>query len=167
MSNKNTQFKKGQIPWNKTVHLEKLCPKCAKTFFVKPSLDRVVCCSISCSKKGETTSEKQKEKARQLMTGNIYSIGRVPWNKGKRFTQVTGENNRLWKGSKVSYFALHSWVRRHLGAPNECSKCGDNSSHRYHWANIDHTYKRNLTDWIRMCPKCHMSYDKELRSLKI
>lgn len=47
----DTRFKKGIIPWNKKVKLEKIC-KCGKVFFVKPSLDRVKNCSCSCAKKG-------------------------------------------------------------------------------------------------------------------
>lgn len=43
----------------------------------------------------------------------------------------------------------------------QCSVCGTIESKRYDWANIDHTYKRILEDYIRMCRKCHFSYDQE------
>ncbi len=75
----------------------------------------------------------------------------------KRFT---GEGNPLWKGDKVNYRALHSWVERWLGKASSCSFCGKEGG-RLHWANKDHLYKRNLIDWISLCPACHGYYDKQ------
>jgi len=73
-----------------------------------------------------------------------------------------GKDNKNWKGSKVGYAALHHWVYRELGFPNECEECGIKSeSHRkIHWANISHKYKRDLNDWKRLCAKCHWQFDR-------
>jgi len=27
------------------------------------------------------------------------------------------------------------------------------------WANKDHKYKRDISDWMRLCAKCHTHYD--------
>jgi hypothetical protein len=87
-------------------------------------------------------------------TGNLY-------NKGKKRPNLAGSANNQWKGDNVGYFALHSWVRRHLGRPMECWECGFTSSNnrQFHWANISHEYKRDTEDWARLCVKCHRAYD--------
>lgn len=100
-------------------------------------------------------------------------------NTGKRYTQETKDKHRAialilgfkppilhgaahprWTGDNGSYHALHQWVRFHLRAPKECEHCGDTSQKRYDWANKSHEYKRDLSDWIRLCVKCHRAYDK-------
>lgn len=78
--------------------------------------------------------------------------GRRAWNKGVS----EGEGNR-WKGENVKYSGLHMWVRKHLGKAVECSVCGSRSY--VDWANISHSYKRNLEDWKQMCRSCHLIYD--------
>jgi len=72
-----------------------------------------------------------------------------------------GEKHDRWKGDDATYGAIHEWVYRHLGQPNECKRCGKNDLRKsqYHWANIGHTYKRNKEDWIRLCVSCHKRYD--------
>lgn len=74
---------------------------------------------------------------------------------GKR----TGALNHKWKGDNVGYLALHSWVERNLGKPSLCENCKTVSAKKYEWANVDHSYKRNLKDWIRLCTPCHREYD--------
>ena len=70
------------------------------------------------------------------------------------------EKNPMWKGDKVKYMGLHNWVRRHLGTPKKCENCGlNNENKEYHWANKSGKYLRDLSDWIRLCVKCHKAYD--------
>lgn len=74
-----------------------------------------------------------------------------------------GNKNIFWKGDNVSYRALHSWVVRWLGRPNKCERCGRvGYGHWMHWANLSGNYLRDLSDWIRLCAKCHVNYDQEL-----
>lgn len=73
---------------------------------------------------------------------------------------LKGEERYNWKGDKVGYRGLHQWVNRRLGKPMCCDMCGDLKKSRYHWANKSHEYKRDITDWIRLCAKCHKEYDK-------
>lgn len=90
---------------------------------------------------------KHSEEARQKMS------------KAKR-GKKTNEDHPHWKGDNVGYVALHGWVKRRLGKPNQCEKCGENGSgHRMHWANKSGEYKRDLSDWLRLCAKCHKRYD--------
>lgn len=72
-----------------------------------------------------------------------------------------GIKNNKWKGDDVGNVALHSWVKRKLGRPTKCEFCGfeSESPFRIHWANKSHEYKRDITDWLRLCVPCHKKYD--------
>lgn len=67
-----------------------------------------------------------------------------------------------WKGDKVGYGALHDWVRSRLGRPDTCEECGEIGlkGSQIHWANISGKYKRDLTDWQRLCVSCHFKKDQ-------
>lgn len=73
----------------------------------------------------------------------------------------SGENNSTWKGNKATYAALHYRVEAQRGKPQECSVCErtDNGT-CYEWANLTGNYW-DVTDYSRMCRKCHRAYDKE------
>lgn len=71
----------------------------------------------------------------------------------------TNENHPLWVGNKVSYQALHAWVARKLGKPNQCENCNTIESTRFEWANISGEYRRDLDDWVRLCISCHHIID--------
>lgn len=72
----------------------------------------------------------------------------------------TGDKKNSWKGDNVGYSGLHKWVTKHLGQPKYCAYCQTTIAKKYQWANISHAYKRDLDDWIRLCVKCHMAYDR-------
>lgn len=103
--------------------------------------------------------------------------GSIPWNKGlkgyragipKPWKRVSDEKNPSWKGDSVGYRGLHLWVTKHLGKPNKCSHCGIlGEGHKMHWANKSGDYLRELSDWIRLCVKCHGKHDKMLRKIKL
>ena len=71
----------------------------------------------------------------------------------------TNEAHPNWKADNVSYSALHMWVVRNRGRPQHCEHCGTTEKKMYHWANIDHCYRRNLNDYIRLCCSCHKRHD--------
>ncbi len=71
-----------------------------------------------------------------------------------------GKNHWNWRGDDVSYGALHGWVKRKLGFPKKCEICGVENK-ILDWANKDHTYKRDINNWVRLCKKCHLKYDIE------
>lgn len=83
----------------------------------------------------------------------------VAWNKGLKVPQQTGEKHALWKGTEVSYSALHHWISRHKGKALNCSECGLKEG-KFEWANVDGKYKRVLEDYVSMCKPCHRKYDK-------
>ena len=97
-----------------------------------------------------------------------HSHPSTEFKKGQRASPKTefkkGENvnekHRLWKGDNVSYSGLHYWIHRKLGMPKICCNCGTIQAKKYEWANISGEYKRDLTDWIRLCKRCHSLKDE-------
>lgn len=75
-------------------------------------------------------------------------------------TGMPGERNPNWRGDGVGYSALHEWVTRQLGSPRKCETCGSKRAVRYEWANISGEYKRLVSDWRRLCKKCHNRLDQ-------
>lgn len=112
-----------------------------------------------------------------------------PWNKGRKGTYHTGysywkdkkfsiehiekirrwhtENKIAWKGDLAGYHAMHKWVIAVKGKPKKCEKCGATDKKRYEWANIDHSYKRVESDYIRMCKSCHMKFDIKYNNYRV
>lgn len=76
-------------------------------------------------------------------------------------TRRYGTDNNKWRGDDVGNKALHGWVKRKLGRPMKCEFCGFTTDNPYqiHWANRSHAYKRDVTDWLRLCVPCHKKYD--------
>lgn len=101
---------------------------------------------------------------------------KTPWNKGITYTveqkkrlNLTGlslgrkhnEENQNWKGEFASYSALHYWIYRRLGKASYCTFDISHISTRYHWANISKEYRRDIKDFMSLCPSCHYYYDKK------
>lgn len=96
--------------------------------------------------------------------GHRTNNGLPAWNRGKLLPMMWDENHHAYKGDKVSYRNLHRWVERRLGKPMACDECGISGSIKgkkrpYHWANISGIYQRVITDWRRLCTKCHGAFD--------
>ena len=62
-----------------------------------------------------------------------------------------------WKGDEVGYRTLHKWVTKHFGKATYCSNDLTHKASRFHWANISGEYKRDITDWHQLCPKCNFN----------
>lgn len=123
-------------------------------------------------KKLPPLSEEHKEKLRLSNLGRKQSketiAKKVASRKGYRHSKETiekirrsnsGENSSHWKGDNVGYSALHKWVYKKLGKANICNYC--ESIENIDWANISREYKRDTSDWMQLCRKCHINYDKE------
>ena len=85
-----------------------------------------------------------------------------PYEEKRIANLARGERNNKWKGDKVGYNALHNWVNRKLGKPKECINCGfiSDNGRQFHWANVSGEYKRDLSDWERLCVSCHFKKDR-------
>lgn len=90
-----------------------------------------------------------------------FKKGQRAWNKGKNGL-IPEHKHYAWKGDDVSYSGVHHWIKKHLGSPTKCKHCGTDglSGRKIHWANKDHTYRRIVDDWIRLCVNCHIEFDR-------
>jgi hypothetical protein len=128
---------------------------CGKEFLVRQKqLPRKKYCSKSCFFKYRTRPsglvyEKHKENP------TSFKKGLVPWNKDKK-TGIVPVN---FKKTGYGYHAIHDWVNRHRGKAVVCEYC--DSDKFVQWANKSHEYKRDLEDWLSLCRKCHVKYDRE------
>lgn len=70
------------------------------------------------------------------------------------------------KFSGKTYRSLHLWVESKLGKPNLCKFCGKTEG-KIEWSNISGKYKKDITDWQRLCTKCHRQFDFKDKPEKI
>lgn len=50
---------------------------------------------------------------------------------------------------------IYYWITSRAGKPQKCDNCGaTDSERRYIWTNISGEYKRELSDWKRICVSC-------------
>lgn len=79
---------------------------------------------------------------------------------GRRF----GDRNPAWKGEAAKYGAKHRWVSKRFGRPFLCEECGTTEIPKdkkqwFEWANVSGEYKRERSDWKRLCVPCHRNMD--------
>ncbi len=129
--------------------LDKTCKFCGKTFRTRLET------SVYCNRRCQNTHLNSFGRA----TGKKWVI--AP-EKCKNMSRGSGEENHFWIGDKVGYRGLHNWIEKERGKPHYCEHCKkDKLAHRqYHWANVSGEYRRDVSDWIRLCVKCHKKYDK-------
>ena len=157
-----TPWNKGKVgvmptPWNKEDGVKKECEVCFSRFVVpKCRKNTAKFCSTKCL--GIANGKRA--------TGKQYMLGtkQSPETISKRMLNMRGESNHKWKGDEVSYRSLHKWVERQLGKPTTCTDCGKvGYGRQIHWANVSQEYKRDVSDWMRLCAKCHKSHDLALK----
>lgn len=80
-----------------------------------------------------------------------------------RMSEARVGNKNPWKGDVAGVSAMHMWVVLLRGRPSYCEHCGKTGggTRQYHWANVDHKYRRKIDDYLRLCIKCHGKYDGE------
>jgi len=151
-------FKKNQIPWNKT-NTNIICKICKKVVHISPSRlkDKKIKRGLFCSK----------------ICKNKSRIGIPSWNKNIKgneykkhykmgFGGIFYKSERVFKGTKKEYFSLHYFIRKTLGKPSECEICkGKFYGKKIQWANKSGQYRKDISDWLRLCVKCHFFYDKQ------
>ncbi len=69
-----------------------------------------------------------------------------------------GELSHKWKGDLAGYSAVHKQLTVRFGKQKYCDVCWD-SPRFIDWANLSTKYKRDRSDWLRLCRKCHKWLD--------
>lgn len=167
-----------------------ICKACSLSFEYNsyPSWPTRSYCSRSCANNSTRNWEKIDHSKQDLshLKEHQFKRGEEPWNRGKTGYKITyvprevsqasidalvkaaksrakapEQEHPSWRGERVGYQALHQWVAKHLGKPAKCwnPEC-TNESRTYDWANRSGEYKRDLSDWVRLCRVCHTRYDK-------
>lgn len=112
-----------------------------------------------CSKKIEVLQSEIKRGCGKFCSRACYYIN-------LKNTRPKGSDSWAWKGNQVGKEALHNWVQKNLGKPSLCEHCKTTKAKKFEWANKSQHYKRILSDWIRLCTKCHAKYDYPTRNEK-
>jgi hypothetical protein len=91
-----------------------------------------------------------------MKTHNKDKIG-IPIN--------VSEKNGMWVGDKVSYTALHTWVRKYKPTTNGICEGCKTFNKLLDLANKG-IYDRNFENWEWLCRRCHMTKDGRMKNLK-
>lgn len=145
------------------------CQFCQKEFQAFPQRIRIGRAKF-CSKICSCTSKRRKVKKECLNCGKEFmkkpceikrGSGKYCSQKCFRSHHVVpkGENHYAWKGDKIGYYGVHSWIRRISGYPKKCENCGTETAKKFEWSNISGEYRRDINDWKRLCTKCHIAFD--------
>lgn len=144
--------------------IERNCVICKKVFIVAIHRTNDVMRGKYCSRPCYHKSRKGRPawnigKPATWAIGNKHRLGKTNTNPHKMF----GEDNHKWKGDDVGYNGIHQWVKRILGKPTKCEICNTDglSGKQIHWSSKSHKYLRDISDWQRLCVKCHADYDNK------
>ena len=75
----------------------------------------------------------------------------------RRIVLIDIEINGGFIKDKISYWAVHRYIKSILKRPELCQHCNKNKVHDL--SNISNQYKLNLRDWEYLCRSCHMKKD--------
>ena len=136
-------------------HLNK-CKDCTKRDAAKRTVDRI--CK-ECSSPFKTWPS-------EIKRGGGLTCSRECYYDRLRKIVKREEESPNWKGDEVGMGALHDWVKRQLGKPKFCEHCRTTTAKQFDWANKSGEYRRDLSDWLRLCRSCHAKYDYPVRAKK-
>ena len=122
---------------------------------------------------GKRHSPEAREKMRIAKLGKRISPAtefkkgqKNPYEENRIKALARGEKHHNWKGDLATYGSKHDWIERHGGKPSLCERCGTKESKRFMWHNVSHEYKRELSDWERLCSMCHAHEHKNWEKQK-
>lgn len=76
------------------------------------------------------------------------------------------------KPGSTNYFTMHWRLRKLVGNPKHCSKCGianikdSKGRNKLQWAKKSEHYTDNPKDYIGLCISCHKKYDGIVSNIK-
>ena len=155
----------------KAVYKKKNCLVCQKIFRPKyPGTAKY--CSQECygiaerGRKPWSVGIKANEDERIkrfVEAGHKATKGQIAWNKNLTW----GNSAWLRKNNPNKYRNIHKKIYELFGSPKKCKECGKIGNNRQiHWANTNGQYLIKRKDWIRLCVKCHIVFDKSNKTKK-
>lgn len=162
------EAKKGTTPWNKglTKETDERVRKYADSKRGR-SRSRETKEKLRKANLGKRLSEEHKEKIRETMkkTGagmaTRFKKGSIPWDKGKKCPQLSGENNASWRGgiARLPYPYEFTKVREQVLKRDNytCRECGKNRDEvilAVHHIDYDKN-NNNEENLITLCFSCH------------
>ncbi len=94
--------------------------------------------------------------------------------------KLSEAGKKTYKGELAGYTAIHKFIYAYHGKAMKCEnvECvypriatGNRKMmqkpSRYEWANISGEYKRDISDWMQLCPSCHRKRDLEKKNKKL
>jgi len=93
-----------------------------------------------------------------------FNKGIIPWNKGKPFPQVSGENNYRWKGGYEPYYGPDWRYQKRLALKRDnytCQMCGRSRRELKRMPDVHHiipypeSKDNSLSNLISLCYSCH------------
>lgn len=128
----------------------KICV-CGKEISIIPSrLSRTKYCSRKCQDDNRTRKKGLKYIIHKE-NPTSFKKGITPWNKGKPSASMK---------DNPSCPAIHDWIKRWGKDLKKCELCGVEGK-RLDWSSKSAKRIRDLSDWQRICRKCHCRYDFE------
>lgn len=157
-------FKKGHIPYNKGKKRLQVAWNRGLTKETDERIKKISLKRLNTLRKNpvilkEMGKKESKTKKRLFKEGKLtaHNKGKVGWTNSGSFKK--GKVHPNWKGNKVGYISLHEWIRKRKGNAKKCVLNPSHKSKRFEWANISGKYKRNVNDYIELCPSCHRKFD--------
>lgn len=106
------------------------------------------------NKKGIHLSPESEWKKGYTPQGSVlFYKGQIPWNKGE-----INSDNVFLQNKLNEYKALHKRIGRRFKKKGKCQFCG--AVKQTEWANKDNQYLEVRENWLELCKKCHVNYDK-------
>jgi len=135
----------------------------------KPIMSQETCDKISQALKGKMPKFIPNNKGRKhtpehtqnWLKSRIKSGGFKWGHHSEESKRKISESN--YRGENIGYGRLHLWVNNNKRKKGLCSFCGIQKN--TDWANKSHKYLRNLDDWLELCRKCHINYDKNYKGV--
>ena len=140
---------------------EKKCSKCGETkevseFYKKhTSKDGLQSSCKDCKRKIDQkwhNNNKEKEDIRRKKHHKE--------NREKEYKQYKERSKKAMESSPlhITYSAIHKWAKTHVPKPNFCVIC--NEIKDLQLASINHSYTKNIEDWMWLCQSCHILFDR-------